>query len=151
MKHILQHALKAMFTASILVLPVTLSVMFLYMKLMDVMQQQWSFDMQLNYLDLAILLTSFFFAFLLSAKNIPKSNGNDYRKNAIICTATLLSALVFSIYLSLSGNFRRQGFDELMISYAPTYFVSVLCMKYYKLGAENECTFRFLQKKRDLT
>jgi hypothetical protein len=147
MKHILQHALKAMFTTSILVLPVTLSVMFLYMKLMDVMQQQWSFDMQLNYLDLAVLLASLFLAFLLSAKNIPKSDGNDYRKNTIIVTATLVSALIFSIYLFLSGNFRRQGFDELMISYAPTYLVSVLCMKYYKLSAENECTFRFLQKK----
>ncbi|PTT03816.1 hypothetical protein DBR11_01160 [Pedobacter sp. HMWF019] len=147
MKHALQHALKAMFTTSILVLPVTLAVMFLYMKLMSVMQKQWSFDMHLNYLDLAALLTTLFFAFLLSAKSIPKFNGSYYRKNVIISTTILLSALVFSIYLFLSGNFRRQGFDELMISYVPTYLVSLLCMKYYKLSTENECTFKFLQKK----
>jgi len=147
MKHALQHALKAMFTTSILVLPVTLAVMFLYMKFMLVTHQQWSFDMHLNYLDLTVLITTLFFAFLLSAKNIPKSNGNGYRKNAIISVSILLSVLVFTIYLFLSGNFRKLGFDELMISYTPTYLVSVLCMKYYKLSAENECTFKFLQKK----
>lgn len=151
MKHILQHALKAMFTTSILVLPVTLAVMLLYMKIITVTHRQWSFDIHLNYLDLAVLITTLFFAFLFAAKNIPKFNGNSYRKNAMIGTAVLLSVLIFSIYLFLSGNFRRQSIDELLISYVPTYLVAVLCMKYYKLSAENECTFKFLQKKCNLT
>lgn len=147
MKNATRYVLKVVFTTMVLILPVTLIIMLLYMNLFMSNNDSWNFDTHLHYPDLVILVITLFLSFLIAARSLPRSNGTGYQKSTLICIAVFLSALLFFIYLVLSGTLEKKTFDELFVSYLPSYLIAIVCMSIYQLNPETDHCFKFPPKK----
>lgn len=140
MKQALQYALKVALTTLLLSLPLTFGVMMAYMKLLPLILDNYSFNVNLDLTDLCAFVVLLFIIILLAAKRTEKLFESTYNKKRIILLSEVLSIICFCIYLLLAGELNDLSVDEFIVTYGTSFLIALISMRSFPLRAENMAT-----------
>jgi len=136
MKQSLQYALKVTLATLLLSQPITFVIMMAYMALLPILMENYSFNVNLDVIEVVVFVVILLLALLFNAKKAERINGMFYNKSKIITRSAITSIVIFCIYLLIIGKLNDLSIDEFLVTYGPLFLISFVCMKLFPLRNE---------------
>jgi len=140
MKQALNYSLKVTLTTLLLCLPITICIMMACVKISAIITSNYMINLHLNLIDAAIFIALTFCALLFNMREINGETQVIYNKRNIARNSMLESVALFLVYLLLSGKLMSLSIDEFLITYGPTFLITMISMRSYSLRNEESQT-----------
>lgn len=144
MKQALNYSLKVTLTTLLFCLPITFVIMMGYINLLSLVSANYNFNVNLDIKDAGVFLILTFCALLFKMRKIDGKTKIVYNKRTIAVKAFVASVIIFLVYLLLFGKLRYLSIDEFVITYGPTFLITIISMRTYPLRNE-ESQAEFVQ------
>ncbi|MFF5382552.1 hypothetical protein [Pedobacter suwonensis] len=144
MKQALNYSLKVTLTTLLFCLPITFVIMMGYINLLSLVSANYNFNVNLDIKDAGVFLILTFCALLFNMRKIDGKTKIVYNKRTIAVKAFVASVIIFLVYLLLFGKLRYLSIDEFVITYGPTFLITIISMRTYPLRNE-ESQAEFVQ------
>lgn len=144
MKRALNYSLKVTLTTLLFCLPITFVIMMGYINLLSLVSANYNFNVNLDIKDAGVFLILTFCALLFNMRKIDGKTKIVYNKRTIAVKAFVASVIIFLVYLLLFGKLRYLSIDEFVITYGPTFLITIISMRTYPLRNE-ESQAEFVQ------
>ncbi len=144
MKQALNYSLKLTLTTLLFCLPITFVIMMGYINLLSLVSANYNFNVNLDIKDAGVFLILTFCALLFNMRKIDGKTKIVYNKRTIAVKAFVASVIIFLVYLLLFGKLRYLSIDEFVITYGPTFLITIISMRTYPLRNE-ESQAEFVQ------
>lgn len=144
MKQALNYSLKVTLTTLLFCLPITFVIMMGYINLLSLVSANHNFNVNLDIKDAGVFLILTFCALLFNMRKIDGKTKIVYNKRTIAVKAFVASVIIFLVYLLLFGKLRYLSIDEFVITYGPTFLITIISMRTYPLRNE-ESQAEFVQ------
>jgi len=140
MKEALNYSLKVTLTTLLFCLPITFIIMMGYINLLSLVSANYNFNVNLDIKDAGVFLILTFCALLFNMRKIDGKTKIVYNKRTIAGKAFVASVIIFLVYLLLFGKLRYLSIDEFVITYGPTFLITIISMRTYPLRNEESQT-----------
>lgn len=115
-----------------------------YINLLSLVSANYNFNVNLDIKDAGVFLILTFCALLFNMRKIDGKTKIVYNKRTIAVKAFVASVIIFLVYLLLFGKLRYLSIDEFVITYGPTFLITIISMRTYPLRNE-ESQAEFVQ------
>lgn len=140
MKEAVNYSLKVTLTTLLFCLPITFVIMMGYINLLSLVSANYNFNVNLDIKDAGVFLLLTFCALLFNMRKIDGKTNIVYNKRTIAGKAFVASVMIFLVYLLLFGKLRYLSIDEFVITYGPTFLITIVSMITYPLRNEDSQT-----------
>lgn len=127
------YTLKVIIIAALATTPLTLLIGMGYIKFLMVVQPNFSFNFNIQFVDIATFMIITALALLLGLQK-NEAMGKVYSKSWRPFGYLLYSIIVFTLYLWAMGKLQGITIQNFLFSYGPMFFITLLCMRIFPLG-----------------